>query len=98
MYELTVDNTYDNIEELRSLGIKTSGFNRGSPWISIHINLNWFGSVALFKQEQAPLTPIEHVAPVLLIDNTHLRIDYLLGAGVITQQEADILHVGVVGN
>lgn len=96
MYALALVNTPENVNALRALGLGGNVTPTRTKFIIVQLNLNCFIS-SVWHDKGVPLINIEHVAPILLLDSTLARIEYLYAEGCIGELRYKLLLNHVVG-
>lgn len=96
MYALALINTPENVNALRALGLNGSVTPSRTKFAIVQLNLNCFIASA-WHDKGIPLINIEHVAPILLLDSTLARIEYLYAEGCIEESKYKLLLDNIVG-
>lgn len=89
MYQVSLANTPENIQAIEELGIAFLGmYIESAEYITIQI----YPRVAYFRKyacKDSPLITIEHLAPLMLINDVKLSLHYMLGNGLLDRKQID---------
>ena len=89
MYQVSLANTPENIQASEELGINFNGtYIKTAKYVAVQI----YHRVAHFRDikcKDSPIITIEHLAPILLLNDVKLSLHYMLGNGLLDRKQMD---------
>lgn len=89
MYQVSLANTPENIQAIEELGINFNGmYIKTAKYVAVQI----YPRVAHFRDikcKDSPIITIEHLAPILLLNDVKLSLHYMLGNGLLDRKQMD---------
>ena len=89
MYQVSLANTPENIQAIEELGINFNGmYIKTAKYVAVQI----YPRDAHFrniKSKDSPVITIEHLAPLLLLNDVKLTLHYMLGNGLLDRKQMD---------
>lgn len=87
MYQVSLANTPENRQAIEELGIKFNGVHIASAkYVTVQIYLK----AACFRNSEckdSPVITIEHLAPILLLNDVMLTLHYMVGNGLLDRKQ-----------